>query len=191
MQNGITRSIGYRFGPRLLFLLPALAPLIFSGALIFIAFHPRSPSTRIPFLLAAAALVVLWAVTPLSKSVRRLFSPAFVIRQDGIILPSGVLINWTCIRDVVVFRHCGHRHFGVRLKGDVKVLDGEPLDKVFRGDVNWSTYQMPLVMLLNAIRIPADDLFRVLHDEFGLPIHVEDKEIEVGKEKSLSETGQS
>jgi len=187
MQNGNIRRIHYRFGHRLLFLLPAMGPLIFSGALIYFAFNPRSPSTKLPFLLGAAAGMVLWAVTPLSKSVWRLFSPAFVTRDNGIILPTGVLISWTCVRDVVVFQYCGHRHFGVRLKDSVMDVDGKPLDEVFSGDVNWSVFRMPLVMSLSAIRVPSDDLLRILHEQFGIPIQVEEKEIEIGKEKHLAE----
>ncbi len=189
MQSKIARPVYYRHGHRLLFLLPVMLPLLFAIALVFFAFHARSVSNQFVFLLAAAILVVVWAFTPLARGIRWPFCPAFVVREDGILLPRGVVLKWSCIRDAVVFSHCGHRHLGFRLKDGVRDLDGKKLDEVLGDNLDWSIFQMPLVVMLSAIRIPSDELFRVLQAEYGLAIHVIDGQIELGSEKSLSSIG--
>ena len=130
----------------------------------------------------------LWAFTPLPKDLWRLFRPLFTICDDGIELSAGGFLPWGSIQEVVVFYHEGTKHFGIRLKADVRSLAGKNLDEVFEDDLNWRVHKMPLAAFYNSVNPPIGQVLTTFHDEFGLPIkdHISSRIVSTASRRNTS-----
>jgi hypothetical protein len=115
-ENRELKVIRYNFGPKILIIL-LVGPIVVMFAVFF--YKVNNP-VRIS--VGIALLFVIWLAFRTRHHMRVFlvpFKPAFIIYPKGIKFVDNLFVEWEQIKEIVVFKHVGKKHFGFRLEDDL------------------------------------------------------------------------
>jgi hypothetical protein len=99
------------------------------------------------------------------------FRLAFIIYPDGIKLGTkNLFLQWSDLKEIVVFKDMGKKHFGFRLKDDASVLQRSEVQKILHKDLTWEAFKMPFVTTYDSISMPIDEIIEMIHARYGIHI---------------------
>ncbi len=118
-------------------------------------------------------LYLLWLAyrSNLLKLLCTPFHSAFIIYPDGIKLGTKKLfLQWSDLKEIVVFKDMGKKHFGFRLKEDASVLQRNEVQKILQKDLTWEAFKMPFVTTYDSISMPINEIIEMIHERYGIHI---------------------
>jgi len=109
----------------------------------------------------------------------------FTITASGVVTKEGYLILWSQIKEVVFFSHCGYPHVGIKLKEGESFVEGKPVDELFKKDINWSVFKMPILTFSDNLNLSREELGKIFENDYKVPVKRVGKVIEAGNEGEL------
>lgn len=167
-------KIRYRWSGKIQMLAVALFLVI--GFLSFLQLMRIHRTIYLKILGIVIILYLLWLAyrNNLLKLLCAPFRLAFIICPDGIKLGTkNLFLQWSDIKEIVVFKDMGKKHFGFRLKDDAAILQKSEVQEILQKDLTWEAFKMPFATTYDSISMPIDKIIEMIHERYGIHVAYE------------------